>query len=239
VKQLKLFVLVFFSTVAWRCGDSDEKRPVLSDFEYFPLLTGSYFEYDVEEIRYALSIPETIQYDLRIVVADSFQNTSGTMTYVLHRAMRPAPGSAWEPLETWSARINGRQVILSEGNVPYVVLNFPAQKGNQWNGNSFNNEISPFTGNNEDIYMITEVGTSCVFPGVSYSDCLTIIQEDDEDPVLYVDKRSEQYVRKVGLVMKETIQLKYCTNEGQGCLGQQIVEEGVIYKQILKEYGKM
>jgi hypothetical protein len=41
----------------------------------------------------------------------------------------------------------------------------------------------------------------------------------------------------VGLIYKEVVQVKYCTDIG--CYGQQKVEQGVILIQSLKEYGKI
>jgi hypothetical protein len=64
-----------------------------------------------------------------------------------------------------------------------------------------------------------------------------VLQEDNQEFIVYYDKRREIYSRDVGLILKETVQLHYCNDEDRNCIGQQIVDEGIIYTQTLSSYG--
>jgi hypothetical protein len=119
--QLLPFCFVLFLTGACNSGDD----PITSDDQYFPLQTGMYQIYDVDEIRYELGIAETLHYELKTVVADSFKNAAGTYTYVINRSKKDVGQTQWETLETWSAYSGKREVVVSEGNTPFVVLTFP------------------------------------------------------------------------------------------------------------------
>ena len=49
------------------------------------------------------------------------------------------------------------------------------------------------------------------------------------------DVRMSVYAKSIGLVYREATVLYYCTVGN--CIGQQIVENGTILKQTLKDYG--
>lgn len=217
--------------------DSDDPAERDTGKSYFPLRKGWYQTYRVDEIVYTLGEPETLAYDLRVVVADSFLNTTGGYTYVLHRSRRDAGTSAWQNLDTWSVRLNDQEVVVSEENIPYVALRFPISEGNTWNGNAYNNQINPNTNTPEDMYMLADVGKSYVVDDKTFDDCATVNLEDNQEYIVYFDKRLEVYAKHVGLIYSETTQLHYCTDTDQGCIGQQIVESGVIYKQKIQDYG--
>lgn len=235
VKRFVCWVITLL--VIASCDPSEESRFRRSDEIYFPLQTGQYRIYYVEEIRYALSVPETISYDLKVVVTDSFTNDEAGTTFVLHR-FRSSDGGTWLPDATWSARRLQNEVIISEGNVPYVVLNFPLEKGRKWNGNAYNSQLMFYTDEPDDEYELISTDETLAFDGHSFTRCLAVEQENEEDPILYKDFRLELYAPDVGLIGKETIQLKYCSAEGRGCIGEQIVDEGFIYKQRIIGYGR-
>jgi hypothetical protein len=234
-----LKILACVSAIAiYSCSSDPDHSAKERGDNYIPLQKGSFHVYDVSEIRYTLGVPETLSYALKTVVADSFVNGSGDLTYVIHRSTRKQENTAWTPLDTWSIRKTRSEAVVSEENIPYVVLKFPVAEGLTWNGNEYNNEVNPVNNSNDDTYSIKSIGTTQVVGDQSFSDCLTVSQEDNEEFVVYYDKRTEIYARYIGLVYKEKIQLHYCTDETKNCIGKQIVEEGIIYKQSLKSYGK-
>ena len=233
-KPIQIFLIGLVCTTVFSCRD-DESGTLVRDHDFFPLVTGYFQVYNVTESRYTLSVPETFEYQLKSVVVDSFSNNEGGITYVIHRSRRDQTGS-WEPVETWSAKIYRNEAVVFEGNIPYVVLNFPAKEGTNWNGNAYNDKINPSTSTNEDTYQITDVEKTMTVGDQAFDDCVTVTQEDNEEFIVFNDKRVEIYARNIGLVSKEVTQLKYCSESN--CIGQQIVEEGVIYKQVLEQYGK-
>lgn len=197
--------------------------------DYFPMQTGFYQIYKIDEIVYTeLKDPETLSYQLMIEVVDSFPNPEGHYTYVLNRSKRLDANAQWKSLDTWSVRSNDREIIVNEENIPFLKLTFPVRKGSVWNGNKFNNL-------QEDAYEILTVDQSSRVNEMEFDKTLTVLQENNKDLIVFQDKREEVYARGVGLIYKETLQLHYCTDNN--CVGQQKIKRGSDYKQQIIAYG--
>lgn len=209
------------------CDDPEEASSDIGK-QYYPIRTGLYQIYDVERTVYELGVPTTYFYELKTVVVDSFLNLEGNYTYVVHRSTRPDDQSAWQYMDTWSIRDDEWETVEGEGNLLMVKLKYPVSTGLTWDGNVYNVE-------GEDEYEIDSQKESLTFNNVTFGDCLTVNQNDNEDYIVFLDQRKEIFAKDAGLVYKDSTWLKYCTQVD--CLGQQEVEEGVIYKQTIKSYG--
>jgi hypothetical protein len=229
----------FAIALVWLAMSCDSDNPTrTNDLRYFPLQKGLYHIYDVSETNYVLGAAESAEYQLKTVVTDSFLNADENYTYVIHRSKRQTDADEWESLDTWTASRSSREVIVSEGNTPYVVLTFPLSKNATWNGNKYNTVINPTTKQNEDFYAVEQYRVShTTETDETYTDCVVINQEDNQEFVVFLDQRKEIYAAGIGLIVKETTGLQYCIDEGSDCIGKQIVEDGIIYKQVLREYG--
>lgn len=217
--------------------DSDEPSR-RSDLNYFPLQVGLYHIYDVSEIKYVLGNPESATYQLRTVVADSFLNADEIYEYVIYRSKRLTDNDDWESLDTWTATKSPREAVVSEGNTPYVVLTFPLSENARWNGNKYNTVVNPTTKQNEDLYTAEKKGVSYTADNnETFPDCVVVNQEDNLEFVVFLDQRKEVYGAGVGLIMKSMTALQYCNDQDRDCIGKQIVDAGIIYKQVLREYG--
>ncbi len=211
------------------CDSSSDESPVDIGKDYFPMKKGFYQIYDVNEIIYTLGEPDTFVYQLKTIVIDSFLNTESTYTYVIHRSVRDNSSKPWTYKDTWSSRIINDRALQAEGNIDFVKLVFPFRVGMKWNGNAFN------TLGTEN-YELESIDQK-TFNDLTFSDCITIKQQDNKDFVVNLDKRYESYAKNVGLVQREKTLLFYCTDTNSGCIGKQIVNEGVIYKQTILMYG--
>jgi hypothetical protein len=222
-----LLLTAFLALVS--CDSGEDAGVPDKGYRYFPLAVGRYQVYDVTEITYTLRDPDTARYALQVKTVDAFVDTDGDSTYVMYRSKRLPGETAWTYLDTWSARRTADALVVQEENTPYVKLRFPPYDGQKWNGNAYN------SGETEN-YTLDSLGQAQTRGGQQFDDCLTVVQRDNQDFIVFLDQQKEVYAAGIGLIYKETTQLSYCTQPS--CLAQQLVEQGVIYKQWLKEYGK-
>jgi len=211
------------------CASDDSLFNTRHEQEYMPLRLGVFQVYEVNEIRYQLGVPDTFEYELKVLVTDSFPSAEGDFVYVLTRSKREA-GGAWSYLDTWSARVDDSEFVINEENTSYLKVRLPLVKGSSWNGNSYNSA-------GVDEYSLTDFKVTHEAGGAVFPDCLYVLQANNDDYIVFLDQRHEIYARNVGLIYKEVTQLSYCTSTAQGCLGQQIVESGVAFRQTIKQYG--
>jgi hypothetical protein len=224
---LKYLIFCAAITIA-SCDSSDERGLLDASKDYQPLQTGHFQLYDVLEVIYTLGVPETLKYELKTVISDSFPNATGGYTYVMQRSKRNEGQQNFFPLDTWSIRVNDSEVVVQEQNISFVKIRLPAEKNVEWDGNLYNTL-------GEDFYLIEDAKTPYELNGTTFDDCVVINQNDNNDYVVYLDHRKEVYAKHTGLIYKESTLLNYCTIGG--CLGQQQVESGTILKQTIKAHG--
>jgi hypothetical protein len=228
VKHFPRFLVGLIFIGALSCDSGEDAKPLQTGKDYFSFRKGLYQVYDVTETKYVLNTPETEVYELKTQVVDSFYNVDGKLTYVIYRSKRSEGETEWNYIDSWSGVADSREVIVNEENIPFLKIKNPIDPGTAWNGNTYN------TGE-VDEYKLEETNMSYTFNGNTFEECITINQSDNEDYVVFLDQRKEIYAKGIGLIYKETTQLSYCTAEG--CLGDQEVESGLIYKQTVKEHG--
>lgn len=210
--------------------EAEESTSLDTGSAYFPFKKGVYQVYSVNEIRYsAIAEPETLAYELMTEVVDSFPSPQGQYTYVIHRSRRSTETDPWEALDTWSARKDNSEAIVSEGNTAFVKVIFPIRSGTRWNGNAFNTLEN-------DEYELKDIDQPFEVNGMTFEKTLTVEQERNEDFIVFRDERQEVYALDVGLVYKVITQLNYCTDDN--CRGQQKIDSGIEMKLVIKQYGK-
>ena len=205
--------------------DADEEKLGTA---YFPLVEGSFNIYDVEEISYSiLGTIDTTKYELKELVTSSFEDNSEKV-YILHRFSRESEDDNWTLDSAWTARNSTVQAIVVENNVPFVKLTFPIEEGRIWNGNSLNSL------SNEDYVMVNvsrpyEIGES------SFDETLKVIQTDNEDSVINLDRRIEVYGAGIGLLYREKSNIQWCSDPD--CILQKIISSGTVFRQSYKTSG--
>ncbi|NJN42136.1 MAG: hypothetical protein HC811_07855 [Flammeovirgaceae bacterium] len=232
-----LLSLLFFSC------DEDAQIPPSSDLDYFPLQTGLYWVYEVEETTNLQGTENSEVYELEYKITDSIPGSDKLAVFIITRSIRGNPADAWTILDTWSSRANSIEGIMQEGNIDFVKMSFPLSKGKSWDGNAYNTfGGSESCGSEEyacDLYSITAYATPYTATTSSgseiYTDAIVIEQSNITDLIVAQDIRTEVYARNVGLIYKESVQIEYCTVGS--CLGQQVVDKGSWYYQRLIDYG--
>ena len=231
-------IIVLFSLMS--CETSPE---LIADtgLEYFPLKVGAYQIYSVDETQISQAIEQKFSYELRYQVLDSSVNLEGGYSYTIERQKRQNPNLPWKILDAWTSRVADRQAIVKEGNTSYVKITFPAMDGLEWDGNSFNDLGGDQScGENKDrpcdAYSIESLGKEFVVADrMTFPETLTIVQSESMDLIVKQDVRKEVYAKGIGLIYKESVILEYCSTND--CKGDQKVDKGLKYKQVIKEYG--
>jgi hypothetical protein len=176
-----------------------------------------------------------------VQVADSFPNAEGTYTYSLYRSKQVTKDAGWSAMSSWSVRVSKFESVVSEGNVPYLKIDGPLVNGKVWNGNQYNSEVgtekcADSDDHTCDLYTLSDLGKSFPTDSLSFDNTLTVIENNNADPIVAQDIRTEVYARKVGLIHRDITQLEFCSSD-PSCVGTQFVNKGLKYSQSLVEYG--
>jgi hypothetical protein len=232
-------VMAFLGLLGISC-DSDT---VEKNVNYFPLRVGQTWLYDIEETNITRAActdngTTTLSYQLLVEVMDSIVADQG-FTYRFKRSKRTNAADPWIDFETWTAQLIGNRIVVSESNISYVKLLAPITNDLVWNGNLYNNR-QELNGKNEDDYKSTLVNKPYVVEssGLSFGNSVSVVQNDEQSNIIYRDSRLEVYADQVGLVYKESYLLNYFANSQLPCFAQKRTQQGVIYKQSLREFSK-
>jgi len=225
IATLSGVILIYVSA----CDSKIEIDPAETGQAFYPLSTGDYREYKVEQIKYSiLSTPDTIRYFLKEQVGDSFINQTGGITYTLNRYKRSDDTIAWVIDSVWTVIKSETNVVVSENNIPFTKLIFPVLDQKKWDGNAFNTL-------EEELYSYEYAYQPITLENIDFNSTITVIHKYNPDSIVMRDIRNEIYAANVGLIYKESIILHYCTENE--CLGKQIIEQGLDFKQELIGYG--
>ncbi len=221
--------LIITTALGFGCSETTEMPRELLGSEYYPLRIGDYRIYQVSGTEYFNAADSVIfEYQLKETVIDSFQNLENGISYTLLREKKYALESNWESDSVWTARKDSYKAVLTENNVPKVVLTFPLEENKTWNSNVLNDLP-------DNDFEMVQVNKTYDELSVEYSSTVTVVQEEllDDPIVTYISKK-EIYALDIGLIYKENNEYEY----QQGIdTGKQKIKSGIIYHQYLLEYG--
>ena len=215
-------------TLLISCSDNFEPTTDIVGYSYFPQEIGNFRTYRVNQITISLFAPnDTVEFQLKETVVDTF-STGNELSYVLHRFSRVNEQESWNLDSVWTSRRTENHAIVVENNIPLVKIAFPARLNRVWDGNLFNS--LPV-----DDYEITDTDGSFDTPAGTFTEILTIFENNDPDTLIFQDIRQAIYARDIGLIYKNSSILNFC-NTDPDCLGT--LESGIKFEQILIEYGE-
>jgi hypothetical protein len=228
--QQKYFNFLILCLLALTFGCQDDVVQPSADnvgAAYFPLEVGRFYIYDVEETIYNLSGPNKSLYQLRETVFDSFPNQAGGITYKVIREKNN--GNSWQTDLIWSATKSVSQVVVVENNTPVIKMVFPVKDGITWDANSLN-------ANFRSEYRSELIAEPLTVGSTTYEKVLKIVVADVPENLTGIDQQYEYYHSGTGLISKDYTTLRYCT---RNCGSSLQIEDGLILKQNLVEYGKI
>jgi hypothetical protein len=232
--------MYIFLALLMACSSKDPV-PAITVSDYFPLKIGAFQIYTIDSVSITQNVSTAYSYQLKTQVTGTFPNPTGGVTYTIQRSRRANSSAPWTAQESWSARVTDFQAIVNEGNIPYVKIASPLINGTTWDGNALNTlggsekciGSSSYTC---DIYTLANFEKSYTTAADTlFANTLTVIENDNEDPIVSQDIRQEVYALNIGLISREMVELTFCTDPD--CLGTQFVTSGVRYQQTIASYG--
>ncbi|GAB3781920.1 hypothetical protein GCM10028818_36720 [Spirosoma horti] len=224
----------WFRIVAWLAlvsgCQSATTEPASSDLAYFPLETGQFYIYTVQEDQYPLQgAPMQRNYQIKEVVGAPYTDVAGQTAYRLTRYRRVTDNQPWQADSVWSARLVTNEAIRTENGQDFVSLLFPISNGSSWNGNRYNT-FGP------DEYEVRNAGQPFRVLEKSFNETVTVVAQDDSTLVSQ-EKRVAVYARQVGLIYKERTYRRFCITSS-GCIGKNQIDYGTRQVYRIQTYGK-
>ena len=209
---------------------SPDAGPIETGEDYFPLETGRYVIYDVEEQQYVLNASPVRQvYQRKEVTGSSFTDATGQPAFRLIRYRRNTAAQPWQPDSVWAMRVVNNEAIRTENGRDFVALLFPVREPLTWDANRRNN-LGPET------YSTRNAGQPFGVSGIQFSETVTV-QNQPDSTLVSQRKYVAVYARQVGLIYRERTNLTYCTATPD-CIGKNQIDYGrqEIYR--VKSFGR-
>lgn len=231
IKNIILILAIIM--VVLSCGKDEITSPKtqLAGINYYPLITGTYVDYQVTEITIdkESNYYDTAVYQLRQLIDINYLDNENDTTYRIERHIATTSQS-FEISDIWAAKISNKQAQIIEENIRYVKIRFPVEIDKIWNGNIYNLI-------DEQSYQITELNTSIEINSFVFDSVLTVTQENDSS-IIHKNFCQEKYAMGIGLIYKEMIHLN--SQEPQIDIPiEDRITTGTIYKQIITNYGTL
>jgi hypothetical protein len=226
---LRLFRVLFLTVCT---GQSCQYNPAPNDYgyDYFPLETGRYVVYTVDEQLYSLnSAPVQRHYQLKEVIGKPYVDVTGRTAFRLLRYQRLADNQPWQADSIWSVRLVDNMAIRTENNQDFVTLRFPVSDQLTWNGNQFNTL-------GKDDYQVRNSHQPYRVFDKEFRQTVTVIAQNDST-LTTLDKRIDVYAQQIGLIYRERTQLHFCTSS-PSCIGNYQIDYGIRQIYRIQSYGK-
>ena len=194
----KVIYILLLGVSIVSCG-KDDAKPVLKFYDsYFPMETGIYIDYYVQEINHDASstVPhDTSTYYMRALIEDTIIDNQGRLAHKYIRLTRMEVDDDWQVSDVWTSINNNHKIELIEENMRKVKLILPPTTYDVWDANIYNS-LSEMNCYYEDIHQPYSINS------MSFDSSLTVQQENVLNLVEF-KKKYEIYANHVGLVKKQ------------------------------------
>jgi hypothetical protein len=195
---------IFLSSLlfVFSCSKNEETVEPDLGYGYAGLEVGKYVIYDVDSITYDDfdSSIDTASYQIKETVDSKFTDLGGEDAFKIVRYRRNSENESWYIIDVWSSKLTVTNFQQNEENITYVKLIFPVNTGDNWNGNSMNN-------NSSQEYEYTTTNQTEVVGTLALNDVLTVLQYDSPDKLINPEFFEEKYAKNIGMVYKRSMSL--------------------------------
>tara|TARA_B100001287_G_C22672304_1_gene525878 strand:- start:592 stop:1272 length:681 start_codon:yes stop_codon:yes gene_type:complete len=194
----KAMYLILIGLSVFSCG-KDEPHSVLKFYDsYYPLESGVYVDYYVQEINHddlSATPHDTSFYFLRTLIEDTLVDNQGRITYKYIRMIRSNINEDWQISDVWTTLNNNHKIELIEENRRMVKLILPPTNYAVWDANVYN-AMDEMNCNYEAIHDPFQINS------IEFDSSVTVQQENILNLVEY-KRKYEVYANHVGLVKKQ------------------------------------
>ncbi len=223
LKRYYLFLSVLFFSTSCK---KDSVLPDSPSYNYFPVESGKWVEYDVDSIYHGENDNNnddsvySFHFQIREEIDSTFYNGQGQATQILIRYKRESITDSWTLVSVWTQNLNLAGAYRVEENISYHKLAFPINTTITWNGNDANRE-------GEELYTYQDFHTPATVGGIGFDSTLSVLQREDDN---YIERiyGMEKYAAGVGMIFKQRDDL----GKRNG-----IVVKGLEYKMTVSDYG--
>ncbi len=205
-KQLLIFCFLPFAVcvLLFACRDKQDTLDIDYKYGYFPLDTGRYIVYDVDSVfSYNSNFTrDTIHYQLKELVADTFYDNLDRLNYRLELYRRSNSTSPWVIDRVWYAIKTQYNAQKVEDDIRFIKLVFSPEQDKAWNGNIYVPTTDPFRDYKNWDYHYETVDVPYSINGFSFDSSLTVSAVNDST---FISKRlrKEIYAKNIGMIYQD------------------------------------
>lgn len=219
----QLLLLLFSFTFFFSCDREVELPGSNNSFDFFPLIIGNFWTYEVEErIYFGENDFEDYSFYYRDQIRTVYVNDAGEQVFIVRRD-RSEDNENWQFEVEYTLLIRENNLIMNLQNHPLVLLVYPPKDGLVWDGNKYRDATM------DDFQLQAEEASNAGNARVR------VIQEQADDLITFRDNRYDVFEEKVGLTERYYEVLSYCSRND--CLGDQLIDSGRITYMNLIDFG--
>jgi hypothetical protein len=229
----KILLAGFFAAVLFSaCKKQTEEYSSAAISDYMPLETGKYIIYQLDSVRYGLTLtPIKTSYQVKFLVDSLITDNLGRPAYRIYRYIRKAATDPWAQEDTYMAINTVSSFEFVENNFRFIKLKLPIKQDYTWKGNAFINTTSDtsifdFRYLDGWDYTYDSLGAPLSLGAVNLDNTIKVHQIDEvignpDDPGVptYIDYGVEYYAKGIGMVYKKFLHSEYQAPPPTGGIG--------------------
>jgi len=185
------------------CQEDDTSTDLVDfGYNYAPLTAGQSSVFQVDSILYDdfNNSIDTVSFQRKEEIVSDFTNDAGEKAFRIELSRRLNDTLPWRLIRVFSSSKGKVRFEKTDNNESIVLLVFPPSVYKEWDGNLLNT-------NTEKEFSYTTVGQAETINTISYSEVLTVLQEDEFNRIQQFFTE-EKYARNIGLIYRNDKQLE-------------------------------
>ncbi|MCR5890151.1 hypothetical protein LRS06_20705 [Hymenobacter sp. J193] len=230
----RALAVVAVAGVAYAC-DSETEEATPRGTDYYPVATGTYRIFEVEDVEWKDNQPTSTHSQFRERITDTFTDAAGLLSYRVIRSKRALVSDAWRDDSVYVLTPTSQTLQLSGQNMRTVELVFPVREGRRWN---------PYAFSDTDTLgrRYIDVNKPFTAGAKTYDETITTTDDGDDD-AYYFSSRRQVFAKGVGPVFRERKRYFYCQNPNPdqgGCpVAAGYIQTGRERREVLLETGQL